>query len=847
MSNYPKQKDNIYQSDDPKHNREAIAPYNFVELPDRVVKAKDATPAEMVRTQKKGTEETHPCLVRHDCAFTERYSGYITGTLIADSPIYTRTGLSPEEFALLATKPFHEMEDDQKERYAQFFALNGVPAIPGSSLRGMLRSLVEIAAYGKMTRVSKQMLIYRAIGDKTSLGTTYREAFLDEEPEQERYFRPIVKAGFMHKTAHGWQIKPARTLGTGEWNYTYSRIEFKKPNRVPKNLQRWRNHLSNALTIWVSVDPPTWHKHAALTPKPVHLWYAAVNQAVMSEPETLSSQFHEGVLVKSGRMNNKHMHFVFNLPVEDQTLFLDVSREIEVAYREQFTDGQKGVLGSDEGIFQQDQPVFYLVKNDKLLFLGHAQNFRLPYPHSPRDFVPLDLRDPAITNTDLVEAMFGYVPETGNNTEPRDRTEPKDERQAYAGRLFFDDALLDMSKNNQTLSNNPYITPRILAGPKPTTFQHYLVQEQDDRRNLTHYASQPESETVIRGHKLYWHQGSNPERTNTEWLDHIKEQDEQRIKQAPKQYTGMQPLAPGASFNVTIRFDNLSDVELGALLWIMQLAGDSQYRLKLGMGKPLGMGSVRLEDTRVVRIKHQQRYEKLFAAQGDWETGEKEIAEQEQQQCITAFQQYVLHHSGVQAPSFDDLPRISMLKQMLSWPGPSEKKTRYMEIERDKHDGYVSGKPRQDGKVNEYANRPVLPGPWQVLGKPAPERYALSDPEQAQPEQQPEHTATLAEPAQVQQQEQAAQPGVLSEPEQMQEEPKQLGIIEALATPGKAGQIKDKEDNKYFYIDEFVVAGVQLETHQRIWFRADERKVPTGKKRKQSRRPCAVDIEPYVE
>lgn len=49
------------------------------------------------------------------------------------------------------------------------------------------------------------------------------------------------------------------------------------------------------------------------------------------------------------------------------------------------------------------------------------------------------------------------------------------------------------------------ITPSILASPKPTTFQHYLVQTSDEKPELKHYASQPNQDTVIRGHKLYWH------------------------------------------------------------------------------------------------------------------------------------------------------------------------------------------------------------------------------------------------------------------------------------------------------------------------------------------------------
>jgi hypothetical protein len=50
---------------------------------------------------------------------------------------------------------------------------------------------------------------------------------------------------------------------------------------------------------------------------------------------------------------------------------------------------------------------------------------------------------------------------------------------------------------------------------------------------------------------------------------------------------------PGVWFEATIRVSNLSDVELGALLWLLDLPDDCHHRL--GGGKPLGFGSVRTQ------------------------------------------------------------------------------------------------------------------------------------------------------------------------------------------------------------------------------------------------------------
>jgi hypothetical protein len=49
---------------------------------------------------------------------------------------------------------------------------------------------------------------------------------------------------------------------------------------------------------------------------------------------------------------------------------------------------------------------------------------------------------------------------------------------------------------------------------------------------------------------------------------------------------------PGVTFSLVLRVDNLSTVELQALLWLLNLPDDAP--LKIGLGKPLGFGAVRV-------------------------------------------------------------------------------------------------------------------------------------------------------------------------------------------------------------------------------------------------------------
>jgi CRISPR-associated protein (TIGR03986 family) len=122
--------------------RTAIAPYNFVPLPQQVVRADPAW-----------YREAHASYRRN------HFTGRIHCTLTTETPVFVRCGLTAVELA--AGKEAKNQPD--------FFYQNPVskqPVIPGSSLRGLLRSLVEIASHSKIDRVTdRQRYFYRAVAD----------------------------------------------------------------------------------------------------------------------------------------------------------------------------------------------------------------------------------------------------------------------------------------------------------------------------------------------------------------------------------------------------------------------------------------------------------------------------------------------------------------------------------------------------------------------------------------------------------------------------------------------------------------------------------------------------------
>jgi CRISPR/Cas system CSM-associated protein Csm3 (group 7 of RAMP superfamily) len=499
----------------PKHidevptDRRAIAPYNFVELPEKII------PSEPIPT--------------HNCYHENRHTGKIECILTTSSPLYIRCGMSSTDFTKFGGKSDEDVtnDDERSEKrkiLASFFQnpANQYPTIPGSSLRGMLRTLVEIVSYSKIDKVADKQLIYRAFADTTSLGEFYRDRLLQEE---------------------------------GERQYSL-----------------YKNSIGNFI------------------PEP-------------------------------------NYKFIPDYPYNSPTL-------------------------------------------------------------------------------DITEALFGFARDTKHK-----------ENQTQAGRVFISDARCQKSaaediwlKGDITKS----ITPKILATPKPTTFQHYLVQNSAVESELRCYANQSDNKTVLRGHKLYWHKGSVEQ-------SQIEEGNTNKIKNARSQYTDIKPIKKDVSFEFTIWFENLSEVELGALLWVLKLAADKNYRLSLGMGKPLGMGAIQIT-SQLSLSNRQSRYHNLFQGM-DWATGNNFDIDPNRVQisCLQEFEDYVLKHTDATINNLHDVLRIKNLLTMLQWEGVADNSSRYMEIERKQQP--CIGELRNNGKTNEYKHRPVLPTPSQVVKDDRKQNY----------------------------------------------------------------------------------------------------------------------------
>lgn len=243
---------------------------------------------------------------------------------------------------------------------------------------------------------------------------------------------------------------------------------------------------------------------------------------------------------------------------------------------------------------------------------------------------------------------FGWVYGLGQEKKELDL----DKVTAYAGRVRFSHATLIDDKEKMD-----DITLAILSTPKPTTTRFYLRPgDGRPRRGLSDFQAGYDGQgNVLRGRKMYRHQGHSDDRGH--WS---APQREYRTAEKSDQNRTLQGvLKPGARFTFVIRFENLATVEVGALLWTLQLEGEQYHRL--GLAKPLGFGSVRVKVLRVSLLDPIERYgENLLA-------GKRAATALEQRDWITEFKQAMQRAYGQE---FHKLAHIRDLLALLGEPNP---------------------------------------------------------------------------------------------------------------------------------------------------------------------------------
>lgn len=223
---------------------------------------------------------------------------------------------------------------------------------------------------------------------------------------------------------------------------------------------------------------------------------------------------------------------------------------------------------------------------------------------------------------------------------------------AYQGRVRLEHAKL--SAPAQTM---PTTSLAILSSPKPTTTRFYLLPSdgKPKDRQGDFAAGYDNQNNQLRGRKVYRHHGHDGDVSY--WQDSTREF--RRVgKDSDQNRTVEGALAPGAKFEFTLHFANLAPVELGALLWSLELEGAQVHRL--GYAKPLGFGSVRVRIKQLDLLNTRNRYASLVA---NVSSSSLDVVEREELR-----QQFKQAMERAYGRAFAELPPTQDLLTLLSAP-----------------------------------------------------------------------------------------------------------------------------------------------------------------------------------
>ncbi len=469
--------------------------------------------------------------VSHDLPFSDG----VSGTLNMELECHTDTLVGGEQ------QPATEQQAGLVEFYKD---PDGSPVIPGSSLKGMLSNVLEIASFARFNRLDDKRYSVR---DLSSANNFYFQQFPGNPKGGQ--------AGWLTYNANKgqWQITPCKMARIHQREIiSHLKLDKNAWKKAGTASQRYKL-LKGIQDIGFNIDQ---HK----------------TKGTIAQPDAKGEQ--QGKLVVTGQpgpafdvnKRSKKWEFVFYAPQDSseavpQRVMKDFmfihSESDEWAHwqRQRAAYGEPGI------------PVFYLKDGSNIGSIGLAYLYRLAYKNTTHD---------AVNNTqvshlnsdspDLPALIFGHISEDKNKPSLR-------------GRVNIGAAEISGAAEYQNLPAT------VLGGPKPSYYPAYVRQKRSGQLdNPKDYRTLMNDAAELSGWKRY----PTRDRVRVTKLDGEQQKN-------TKIQVKLKPVKAGSTFRFKIHFHNLREVELGALLWSLDFGGADNCYHNIGMGKPFGMGRVSLK------------------------------------------------------------------------------------------------------------------------------------------------------------------------------------------------------------------------------------------------------------
>ncbi len=269
-------------------------------------------------------------------------------------------------------------------------------------------------------------------------------------------------------------------------------------------------------------------------------------------------------------------------------------------------------------LIEGDLVFFTLDNRGRIDSFGKNVNYLWPSRHSVRELVEpffpkqdISLQEPL----SLAERMFGFSGRHLLDEAGKAVSHP------YRGKVRFEttwgpEAVEYVREADSPLHELIRLAPLTAPLTRAKARTLYLERNQDGTSS-TYDAENPR----MSGRKFYWHQRAVRERpralkpANFIWEKHLYDEALHATvkKQCPAPFFA---LRDGTVFTGRIHFDNLTRAELGCLLYALEGGdpGSERHALKIGKGKPRGLGSMCLRVSSLNTFDPTVRYRSLSSA-----------------------------------------------------------------------------------------------------------------------------------------------------------------------------------------------------------------------------------------
>lgn len=582
--------------------------------------------------------------VWHDDVSNELFTGEIQYTVTAHTPVIIDNGEGR----------FY------KTSYGEY-------AIPGSSVRGLIRSNVQILGLSSVDDdIDNYSLMYRNIRSEKEYQKILGAVQIPVDPKHKIGVLKNVKAGYLKKEGNKYVIYQTKINKIDKKYGNMNYYALSERRIVHEYLESQKGHgtfsyeffLKNGKSIlqhtfkkdFVKVvkkgkDHYIGDKNKDYRPYFDEISYDIAGTKQVTAVGAPGKYPKSGYVISTGSMNEKKA--VYIIPeIDESKETIEISPKdieyfkIDLKKRENTLKRFKGKeffnLPEKDG---KRKPVFYFEQNGRLYF-GFTPHLRLFYQHTIKEGLPDTHK---YSSVDYGKAIFGY----------------SSQKESYKSKVYFSDAIILPETNTAELSKKEMIP----SEPKPTSYLDYLVQpEHGDPVTYNNPCMQ------LRGIKQYWlHEKAEPTEAGP---------DKEKVK------ISFYPLKAGTSFRGKIRFKNMTQDELGLLLWSIRLDLERSM-MNIGKAKPYGYGRIAVSLESVKKLDKQKAYSLEQLELNPYE----ELDENDIASLIQAYKAHINQY--LEKHKMKKIEELAFIRDFFSMKNnerkPDAEKIRYMSIDRSEY------------------------------------------------------------------------------------------------------------------------------------------------------------------